>query len=68
MCINLLTEFTDLLNMTYRSEIHVFYKKVNRGNIFIFEATVLKFSDLLGGCKLVANAKFQHNISKVMLA
>ena len=34
--------------------------------IFIFQATVLKFHDLLGILKLATNAKCQHNISKIM--
>ena len=36
--------------------------------IFIFQAAVFKFGDLLGGWKLVINTKFQHNISKIMPA
>ena len=33
--------------------------------IFIFQATVLKFGDLLAGLKLVTTTKFQHNIPKI---
>ena len=36
--------------------------------IFIFQATVLKFGDLLRGWSLLINTKFQHNISKIMPA
>ena len=35
---------------------------------FTFQDTVMKFGDLLGGLKLAINAKFQHNISKIMSA
>ena len=35
---------------------------------FIFQATVLKFGDLLWGWKLATNTKFQHNISKITSA
>ena len=47
--------------MTNMAQIHEFYK-------VIFQATVLKFVDLLGGCKVATNAKFQLNISKMMPA
>ena len=33
--------------------------------IFIFHARVLKFSNLLGLCKLETNAKLQLNVSKI---
>ena len=33
--------------------------------MIIFQATVLKFGDLLGELKLPKNAKFQFNISKI---
>ena len=33
--------------------------------IFVFQATYLKFGQLLVGWTLVINAKFQHNISKI---
>ena len=36
--------------------------------IFIFQATVLKFCDLLAAWKLATNTKFQHNISEIMPA
>ena len=32
----------------------------------LFQATVLKFNDVLEVGKLAINAKFQHNISKTM--
>ena len=35
---------------------------------FIFQATVLKFGDLLAGWKLATNTKFQLNISKITSA
>ena len=41
-----------------------FIRRLNRGK-FMFQATVLKFSDLLRGWKLAKNAKIQHNISKI---
>ena len=56
----------DLLNMTNRAQIHEFYKKVEK--IFIFQATVSKFGDLLGGWKLAKNAKLLHNTSKIITA
>ena len=34
----------------------------------MFQATVLKFDDLLGGLKFATNAKFQQNIPKFMPA
>ena len=49
----------DLLNMVNRTELHEGCIEVT------FQATVLKFSDLLGGWKLATNAKFQLNISKI---
>ena len=52
--------------MTDRAQIHEFYKKVKIEKIFIFEATVLKFGDLLGGWMLTIYAKFQLSISKLM--
>ena len=52
----------DLLKMTNRTKIHEFYKKFKKGN-FIFQATVLKFGDLLGGSiKLVKNGKLYRTI------
>ena len=36
--------------------------------IFIFQTTYFKFGNLLAGWRLVINAKFQHNISKVSYA
>ena len=36
--------------------------------IFIFQATFLKFCDLLEEWKFATNAKFQHNISETMPA
>ena len=36
--------------------------------IFVFQATVLKFCDLLAVWKLATDAKFQHNISEIMPA
>ena len=38
---------------------------MRRGN-FIFQATVLKFRDLLGGWKLAQVQNFSSNISKIM--
>ena len=54
--------------MTNRVQIYEFYKKVKLEENFIFQVTVLKFSNLLGGWKLATNAKFQKNISKLMPA
>ena len=54
--------------MTIRAQIHEFYKKVKIDEIFIFQATVLKFGYLLGAWKLATNAKFKQNISKFMPA
>ena len=34
----------------------------------MFQATDLKFDDLLGGLKFATNAKFQQNIPKIMPA
>ena len=36
--------------------------------ISIFQTSVLKFGDLLGGWKLATNAKLQLNISQIMVA
>ena len=36
--------------------------------IFMLQATVLKFCDFLVGSKFTINAKFQHNILKIMPA
>ena len=48
--------------MTNWAQIHEFYKRYHKiEKMFIFQARVFKFSDLLGEEKL---AKFQHNISK----
>ena len=41
-------------------------RKLTEAIFFIFQATVLRFSDLLAGWKLAINAKFQHNISDIM--
>ena len=38
---------------------------LNGGNFYL-QATVIKFGDLLGVCKLETSAKFQLNISIVM--
>ena len=46
-------------SMTNRAQIH---------EIFIFQATVLIFGDLLGGWNLATNAKLQLNICKIMPA
>ena len=35
---------------------------------YVFQATVLKFGDLLAGWKLATNAKFEHSISNIMPA
>ena len=51
----------DLLKMTNRAKIHEFCKKVKIEEIFIFQATVLKFGDLLAGWKLVTNAQYLQN-------
>ena len=40
-----------------------FIRKLNRKN-FYFQATVLKFCDLLRGWKSPVDTKFQHNIFK----
>ena len=46
-----------------------FIRRLNRGNVgYFFEATSLKFGDLLAGWKLATNAKFQDTISKFMPA
>ena len=42
-------------------------RMLNRGN-FVFQPTVLKFGDLLGGWKLATNTKFHVGISKIMPA
>ena len=54
--------------MKNRAKIHKFFKKVEE--IFIFYATVWKFSGLYAGWNLATNTKIQHNtsISKIMPA
>ena len=53
--------------MTIWAQIDDLYKKVNIEEIFIFQATVLKFGDLLAGLKLSTTAKFSLNNSKMIL-
>ena len=53
----------DLLNTTGPKSMNSI-RRLNRGN-FIFQVTVLKFNDLLAGCKLTKNTKFQHSMSKI---
>ena len=57
----------NLFNMTNRAQIHEFYKKVKQRKFLSFEPEfqMLWFSR---GITVNNNAKFQHNISKIMAA
>ena len=44
-----------------------FICRLNRRN-FIYQVRILKFGDLLGKWKFATNAKFHHNVSKIMPA
>ena len=57
-------KFLDLLNMANRDQIHEFYKRLSKGEIYLSSHN-LKVGGLLGGRKLAKNTKCQHNIFKI---
>ena len=48
--------------MTNSGQIHDILRMLNKENFF-FEATILKFIDLLNVWKLATKIKFKHNLS-----